>query len=96
MVSAQRQKLGLTGRDALGAVLGVGWREGGTTAQFEEGFVHLTLSEAVVEWRHGNIAAVLQRSPGEIGIDTSASIVARSGHLTSAGCADGAGTEAGA
>lgn len=92
MVAAQRDELRVAGADAgrLGCLV-----DDLAGAQLEEGFVHLSLGEPVVEGRDGDVAAVGDLGPGLVRVDPCARVVACSGHLACAGGADGAWTEAG-
>jgi hypothetical protein len=65
-------------------------------SEIGEGFAHLAQGEGVVEGCYGNVAAVDNRGPFLVGIETGSWVVATEPCLTSTGCADCSWSESGA
>lgn len=65
-------------------------------SELEVGLGHLGEGDEVVEGGHGDVAAVEDVGPGEVGVYSGAGVEATEGGLAGGGGADGAGAETGA
>jgi hypothetical protein len=87
------------GEEFRDVAVGVGGRLAGggcgAVGKVCEGFAHLAQGEGVVEWRDGDVAAVDDRGPFLIWIETGSWVVAAETCLTGAGCADCSWAESG-